>query len=128
MDSRKILEIYKRINDRRPKPVSEFPSIDDIPPGMVVLDSDGVVKEKVGDFLIPVPVTIIGSGTLASAPDASLNDGLYFYDNVTNNLYQSINGEWVGVNAWLAVDGERVLFGGEQINVGDPNFIIYGED
>ena len=45
MDSRKILEIYKRINDRNIKLVSAFPSIADIPPGALVLDSDGVVKE-----------------------------------------------------------------------------------
>ena len=48
MDSRKILEIYKRINDRSIKPVSAWASISDIPPGMLVLGADGVVKKKVG--------------------------------------------------------------------------------
>ena len=45
MDSRKILEIYKRINDRSPKPASAWPTVADIPPGALVLDSDGVVNE-----------------------------------------------------------------------------------
>ena len=71
MDSRKILEIYKLINDRSPTHVSAWPTIADIPHGALVLDSDGVVKQKVGDYLIPVPATIIGSGPLASAPVAS---------------------------------------------------------
>ena len=56
---------------RKAAPVGNWPTIDDIPPGALVLDSDGVMKQKVGDFLIPVPVTIIGSGPLASAPEAS---------------------------------------------------------
>ena len=42
MDSRKILEIYKLINDRSIKPVNAWPSIADIPQGMCVLDADGV--------------------------------------------------------------------------------------
>ena len=46
MDSRKILEIYKLINDRSPTLVSAWPSVADIPPGMLVLDADGVVKQK----------------------------------------------------------------------------------
>ena len=46
MDSRKILEIYKLINDRSIKPVNAWPFVSDIPPGMLVLDADGVVKKK----------------------------------------------------------------------------------
>ena len=49
MDSRKILEIYKRINDRSIKPVSDWPTVADIPPGMVVLDSDGTIWKKEAD-------------------------------------------------------------------------------
>ena len=44
MDSRKILEIYKLINDRSPTLVSAWPSIADIPHGMLVRDN-GVVKQ-----------------------------------------------------------------------------------
>ena len=79
MDSRKILEIYKRINDRGIKLASAWPTVADIPPGLIVRDSDGVVKIKVGDFLIPVPVTIIGSGPLANAPVASAANQNLFY-------------------------------------------------
>ena len=50
MDSRKILEIYKRINDRRLKPASAWPSVADIPQGALVLDSDGVVKLRTTVF------------------------------------------------------------------------------
>ena len=71
MDSRKILEIYKLINDRSPKPVSAWPTIADIPHGVLVLDSDGVVKQKVGGGLVPVPITLVGSGPISSAPVAS---------------------------------------------------------
>lgn len=42
--------------------VSDWPTIADIPQGAVVLDTDGVVKQKWGSALVPVPVTIIGSG------------------------------------------------------------------
>lgn len=60
-------------------PVSSWPTVADIPPGVRVLDADGVVKQKVGDYLIPVPVTIIGSGPLASAPVASADNlGLWY--------------------------------------------------
>ena len=45
MDSRKILEIYKLINDRSIKPVNAWPSIADIPQGALVRDADGVVKQ-----------------------------------------------------------------------------------
>ena len=45
MDSRKILEIYKLINDRSIKPVNAWPSVSDIPPGKLVLDAGGVVKQ-----------------------------------------------------------------------------------
>ena len=48
MDSRKIFEIYKLINDRSIKPVSAWPSIADIPIGATVLDSDVVIK-RCGD-------------------------------------------------------------------------------
>ena len=51
MDSRKILEIYKLINDRSIKPVNAWPSVSDIPPGMLVLDN-GVVKIKVANELL----------------------------------------------------------------------------
>ena len=53
MDSRKILEIYKLINDRSIKLASSWPSVSDIPPGAIVLDSDGVIKECrwVGNFV-----------------------------------------------------------------------------
>ena len=65
-------------------------------------------------------------GPLASAPVASANDGKYYYDNVTNNLYQSVNGEWVGVNAWL-VDGVLYITqNSENINVDDPNLKLLG--
>lgn len=79
MDSRKILEIYKRINDRSIRLVSSWPTVADIPPGMLVLDADGMVKQKVGDYLIPAPVTIIGSGPLASAPVASADNQNMYY-------------------------------------------------
>ena len=46
MDSRKILEIYKLINDRSIKPVNAWPSIADIPQGALVRDADGVVKQN----------------------------------------------------------------------------------
>ena len=52
MDSRKILEIYKLINDRSPTHVSAWPTIDDIPQGALVLDSDGVVKQCVSPRVI----------------------------------------------------------------------------
>lgn len=65
-------------------------------------------------------------GPLASAPVAGANEGLYYYDNVTNNLYQSVNGEWVGVNAWLMVGDEYVTLNGENINVDDPNLQLLG--
>ena len=110
MDSRKIFEIYKLINDRSIKPVSFWPSIADIPQGMVVLDTDGVVKQKVGDYLVPDPVTIIGSGPLASAPAASaVNQNLFYmstdfglckYVSVFNNA----GSDWIdcGRPSWLA--------------------------
>lgn len=66
----------------------------------------------------------VGSGPLASAPVASANDGKYFYDNVTSVIYRSVDGEWVGVNAWLIVGDEYVTLNGENINVDDPNLII----
>ena len=65
MDSRKILEIYKRLNDRSIKPVSAFPSVAAIPPGALVLDSDGVVMEK------RFTVYMNGPDTLIFAPVAS---------------------------------------------------------
>ena len=97
MDSRKILEIYKRINDRSIRHVSAFPSIDAIPPGMVVLDSDGVMKQKVGDFLIPVPVTIIGSGPLPA--DASAYPVGALWVDEENVLWTSNGSSWVPVDA-----------------------------
>jgi len=33
-------------------------------------------------------------GPLASAPVASANDGLYWYDNVTSTLWVSVDGTW----------------------------------
>ena len=65
MDSRKILEIYKLINDRSIKPVNAWPSIADIPQGALVLDSDGVVKQK--RFV----VELNGPDTLTFQPPAS---------------------------------------------------------
>lgn len=38
--------------------------------------------------------TIVGSGPLASAPAASANNGLYWYDNVTSTLWVSVDGTW----------------------------------
>jgi hypothetical protein len=58
---------------------------------VVVLDSDGVVKEKVGDFLIPVPVTIIGSGPLASAPVASAANQNMWYQSTDFGLCKYVS-------------------------------------
>ena len=94
---------------RKAVPVGNWPTIADIPPGALVLDSDGVMKQKVGDFLIPVPVTIIGSGPLASAPVASAANqnvwymstdfGLCKYVSVFNNA----GSDWIncGRPSWL---------------------------
>lgn len=108
-------------------PSMPFSDIASIPTGAIVYDTtDGVVKRKVGDYLVDVQYNVIGSGPIADAPVASENDGLYYYDNVTGNLYQSIGREWVGVNAWLMDGGEYITLNGENINVDDPNLQLLG--
>jgi len=75
----------------RPVPVSAWPTRADIPQGAVVLDSDGVVKQKVGDYLVPAPVTIIGSGPLASAPAASAANQNLFYMSTNFGLCKYVS-------------------------------------
>ena len=111
MDSRKILEIYKLINDRSPKPVSAWPTIADIPQGMRVLDSDGVVKQKVGDYLIPASVTIIGSGLLAAAPVASAANQNMYYMSTDYGLCKCVS----------VFNNEGTDF----VNCGRPSFLSY---
>ena len=95
MDSRKILEIYKRINDRNIKPVSAFPSIADIPPGALVLDSDGVVKIKVADELLTIgefAVLLVYNG------DAVTCNGQAVLVDDYQQLVLGANGFALGVN------------------------------
>lgn len=68
----------------RPAPASAWPTIADIPQGAVVLDSDGVVKRKIGGGLVPVPITLVGSGPISSAPVASAElRGAMWYDETS---------------------------------------------
>lgn len=91
-------------------PATAWPTVADIPPGMLVLDSDGVVKQKVGDYLIPAPVTIIGSGPLASAPVASAANQNMFYMSTDFGLckyvsvFNNAGNDWIdcGRPSWLA--------------------------
>ena len=77
---------------RKAVPVGNWPTVADIPPGALVLDSDGVVKQKVCDFLIPVPVVIIGSGPLASAPVASAANQNMWYQSTDFGLCKYVSG------------------------------------
>lgn len=85
-------------------PASAWPTVADIPPGALVLDSDGVVKQKVGDSLVPVPFTIIGSGPIASAPVASAAyAGMYYMSSEFGAcVCRSVASDYVGAYASLS--------------------------
>ena len=53
-------------------PTDQFPTIASIPTGAVVYDTtDGVLKRKIGTYLVDISYNVIGYGPLSSAPVAS---------------------------------------------------------
>lgn len=69
-------------------PTDQFPTIASIPTGAVVYDTtDGVVKRKVGNYLVDIQYNVIGYGPLSSAPVASADNLGQVYLETGNPLW-----------------------------------------
>ena len=82
-----------------------------IPTGSVVYDTtDGVVKRKVGDYLVDIQYNVIGYGPIEDAPVASGNLGGFYLDTgdpawPSGRLYMSrYNGNYINNGVSTATD------------------------
>ena len=94
-------------------PTDQFPTIASIPTGAVVYDTtDGVVKKKVGDYLVDIQYNVIGYGPIASAPTASEGNNGAFWLETGNPLWP--NGRLWGYRRGLQNSGsDRVTLPAE---------------
>ena len=73
------------ISNPPPHPASSWPSVSDIPPGMVVLDAGGVVKIKVANELLTMEefsVLLVNNGE-----DVTYNGQAILVDDLNQLIY-----------------------------------------